>query len=66
MHRCGTTTDRRNYAIPEGLLELAIAWRIHLEFKWQSYDTIGRSSYGVVFSLIQLESVELVVASLTN
>ena len=22
MHRCGTSDDRRNYAIPKGLLEL--------------------------------------------
>ena len=37
-----------------------------LELKWQSYDTVGRSSYGVVFSLTQLDSVELVVSSLTE
>ena len=44
----------------------AIAWRTQLELKWQSYDTVGRSSYGAVFSLTQLDSVELVVSSLTD
>ena len=64
MHRCGTAADRRNYAIPKGLLELA--WRTELELKWQSYDIVGRSCYEVVFSLTQLDSVELVVSSLTQ
>ena len=44
----------------------ANAWRTQLELKWQSYDTVGRSSYGVVFSLTQLDSVELVVSSVTD
>ena len=44
----------------------ANSWRTQLELKWQSYDTIGGSSYGVVFSLTQLESVEVVVSSLTE
>ena len=44
----------------------ANAWRTQLELKWQSYDTVGRSSYGVVFSLTQLDSVELVVSSITE
>ena len=44
----------------------ANAWRTRLELKWQSYDTVGRSSYGVVFSLTQLDLVELVVSSLTD
>ena len=43
----------------------ANAWRTQLELKWQIYDTVG-SSYGVVFSLTQLDSVELVVSSLTD
>ena len=32
----------------------------------ESYDIVGRSSYGVVFSLTQLDSVELVVSSITD
>ena len=44
----------------------ANAWRTQLELKWESYDTVGRSNYGVVFSLTQLDSVELVVSSLTD
>ena len=44
----------------------ANAWRTQLELKWQSYDIVGRSSYGVIFSLTQLDSVELVVSSLTE
>ena len=44
----------------------ANAWRTQLELKWKSYDTVGRSSYGVVFSLTQLDSVELAVSSLTD
>ena len=44
----------------------ANAWRNELELKWQSYETVGRISYGVVFSLTQLDSVELVVSSLTD
>ena len=43
-----------------------IACRTQVELYWQSYDTVGRSSYGVVFSLTQLDSVELVVSSLTK
>ena len=65
VHRCGTAADRRNYAIPKGLLEL-MHGGLKLELKWQSYDTVGRSSYGVVFSLTQLDLVDLVVSSLTN
>ena len=42
------------------------AWRIQLELKWKSYDTVGRSSYGVTFSLTQLDLVELVVSSQTD
>ena len=57
-----------------GLMELrnsqgftgANAWRTQLELKWHSYDTVGSSSYGVVFTLTQLDSVELVVSSLTE
>ena len=44
----------------------ANAWRTQLELKSQSYDIVGRSSYVVVFSLTQLDSVELVVSSLTE
>ena len=44
----------------------ANVWRTQLELKWQSYDTVGRSIYGVVFSLTQLDSVDLVVSSLTD
>ena len=40
------------------------AWRSQLELKWQSYDIAGRVFYGVVFSLTQLDSVELVVSNL--
>ena len=43
----------------------ANAWRTQLELKWQSYDTV-ESSYGVLFSLTQLDSVELVISSLTE
>ena len=42
------------------------AWRTQLELKWKSYDRVGRVVYGVVFSLTQLDSVELVVSSLTE
>ena len=45
---------------------MAHAWRTQLELKWQSYDRDGRVVYGVVLSLTQLESVELVVYSLTK
>ena len=34
MHRCGTTADRMNYVIPEGLLEL-LHGGLQLELKWQ-------------------------------
>ena len=44
----------------------ANAWRTQLELKWHSYDTVGRVVDGVVFSLTQLDSVELVVSSLTD
>ena len=42
------------------------AWRIQLELKWKSYDRVGRVVQGVVFSLTQLDLVELVVSSLTE
>ena len=42
------------------------AWRTQLELKWKSYDIVGRVVHGVLFSLTQLELVELVVSSLTN
>ena len=42
------------------------AWRTQLELKWQSYDRVGRVVHGVVFSLTQLDSFELVVSSLTE
>ena len=41
----------------------ANASRTQLELKWQSYDRVGRVVYGVVFSLTQFDSVELVVSS---
>ena len=41
----------------------ANAWRTQLEMKWKSYDRVGRV---VVFSLTQLDLVELVVSSLTE
>ena len=44
----------------------ANAWRTQLELKWQSYDTVGRSIYGVAFILTQLDSFDLVVSSLTD
>ena len=44
----------------------ANAWRTQLELKWQSYDIVGRVVDGVVFSLTQLDSVELVVSNLTE
>ena len=37
-----------------------------VELKWQSYDKVGRVVHGVVFSLTQLDSVKLVVSSLTE
>ena len=40
------------------------AWRTQLELKWQSYDRVGRVVYRVVFSLTQLDSVEIVVSSI--
>ena len=43
--------------------------RTQLELKWQSYDRVGRVVHGVVFSLnqlLELNSVELVVSSLTE
>ena len=42
------------------------AWRTQLELKWHNYDRVGRVVHGVVFSLTQLDSVELVVSSLTE
>ena len=42
------------------------AWRTQLELKWQSYDRVERVVHGVVFSLTQLDLVELVVSSLTE
>ena len=42
------------------------AWRTQLELKWKSYDRVGRVVLGVVFGLTQLDSVELVVSSLTE
>ena len=39
------------------------AWRTQLELKWQSYDRVGRVVHRVV---IQFNSVELVVSSLTE
>ena len=42
------------------------AWITQLELKWKSYDKFGRVVHGVVFSLTQLDSVELVVSSLTE
>ena len=45
------------------------AWRTQLELKWQSYDRVGRVVHGVVIQfnqLMELNSVELVVSSLTE
>ena len=42
------------------------AWRTQLELKSKSYDRVGRVVHGVVFSLTQLDSVELFVSSLTE
>ena len=42
------------------------AWKTQLELKWKIYDRVGRVLHGVVFSLTQLDSVELVVSSLTE
>ena len=42
------------------------AWRTQLELKWKSYGRVGRVVHGVVFSLTQLDSVDLVVSSLTE
>ena len=64
MHRCGTTTDRRNYTIPECLLELfhgGLQLELVIEF-----GGVGEVVGGVVFSLTQLDSIELVVSSLTE
>ena len=62
MHRCGTGADRRNYAIPEGLLEL-LHGGLQLELVTE-FGGVGEVVGGVVFSLTQLDSVELVVSSL--
>ena len=42
------------------------AWRTSLELKWKSYDRVGRVVHGVVLSLTQLNSVDLVASSLTK
>ena len=42
------------------------ALRTQLELKWKSYDRVGIVVHGVVFSLTHLDSVELVVSSLTE
>ena len=42
------------------------AWTTQLELKCQSYDRVGRVVHGFLFSLTQLDSVELVVSSLTE
>ena len=63
MHICGTWSDRRNYAIPEGLLEL-----LHGGLQLELVTEFGRVGevVGVVFSLTQLDSIKLVVSSLTD
>ena len=40
------------------------AWRTQVELKWKIYDRVGRVVHGVIFSLNQLDSVELVVSIL--
>ena len=40
--------------------------RTELELKWQSYDRVVRVFHEVVFSLTQLDSVELFVSNLTE
>ena len=42
------------------------AWRTELELKWKSYDRVGGVVHGVVFSLAQLDSIELVGSNLTR
>ena len=44
----------------------ANAWGTQLKLKWKSYDTVGRVFDGVVFTLTQLDSLELVESCLTN
>ena len=36
------------------------------KLKWQSYDGVGEVVHGAIFSLTPLNSVELVVSSLTE
>ena len=42
------------------------AWRTQVRTEVASYDRVGEVVHGVVFSLTQLNSVELVVSSLTK
>ena len=42
------------------------AWRTQVRTQVWSYDGVGEVVHGVVFSLTQLNSVELVVSSLTE
>ena len=62
MHRCGTGADRRNYVIPKGL----VAWRTSVRTHVTEFGGVIEVVDGVVFSLTELNIVELVVSSITD